>query len=204
MTKLERAIELAGQEHKGQFRKDGIVPFVCHPIEVMKTLRGWSVVDIDVLISAILHDTVEDATDDRREQLRSIIVEEFGLTVARVVEELTYIKGGNYADKKEYIASFDKKSLDAILVKLADRYCNVMDYLIADETRDYAPKYYEKGMPLYSALNYWRSEFIDKFGVETNDRLSNDYLWLAARCTEVKVLEPLTGVPRGGGPMRWS
>ena len=72
-----------------------------------------------------------------------------------------------------------------------------------------AIKYYEKAMPMYGGLNYNRAEFIDKFGIETNDRLSNDYLWLAARVTEVKVFKNLKGCPGWelgpmDGAMRWS
>ena len=55
MSLLENAIKLATKAHKGQFRRDGVTPYINHPLAVMEMM------DTDEeKIVAVLHDVIED------------------------------------------------------------------------------------------------------------------------------------------------
>ena len=68
--------------HAGQKRKSGEA-FVIHPVEVAIILADLHM-DVETLIAALLHDTVED-TDYTLDQCRA----EFGDTVAGLVDGVT-------------------------------------------------------------------------------------------------------------------
>jgi GTP diphosphokinase / guanosine-3',5'-bis(diphosphate) 3'-diphosphatase len=56
--RIKRAVMVASQAQKGAVRRSG-EPFVCHPLAVALIVaqRG---LDAEVIIAAVLHDTVED------------------------------------------------------------------------------------------------------------------------------------------------
>ena len=86
IAKLLQAASFAAQKHTGQTRKgDDAAPYINHPLEVANLLANLGKVeDYDVLIAAILHDTVEDTETTEEE-----IEEHFGETVASIVMEVT-------------------------------------------------------------------------------------------------------------------
>ena len=59
-NKLQQAIELATNMHKGQFDKCGM-PYILHPIEVMINMQNDEYGNNNMLIVAILHDVIEDS-----------------------------------------------------------------------------------------------------------------------------------------------
>ena len=61
MTQLEIAIAFAAESHQGQFCDGEIpLPYIFHPVEVAANLRNiGGIVDEDMLIAAVLHDTIE-------------------------------------------------------------------------------------------------------------------------------------------------
>ncbi|WP_170018527.1 RelA/SpoT family protein [Campylobacter sp. RM16190] len=81
---IEKAISCCITSHAGQFRKSG-EPYAIHPILVSSIVAHMGG-DESMIISAILHDVVED-TDCSTETVR----EEFGEEVAKLVEGLTKI-----------------------------------------------------------------------------------------------------------------
>jgi (p)ppGpp synthase/HD superfamily hydrolase len=113
---LEHARSFATIAHEGQIRKDGKNPYIVHPERVVKILQNAGVVDKEVLAAAYLHDVLEDTKAD---------ISEFPERVQKLVRELTKPPGTK--DKNAYIAGFSGKSLDAVLIKLADRYDNLLD-----------------------------------------------------------------------------
>lgn len=128
-----QAYQLAERLHRGQFRKCGIVPYIVHPLEVMRMLSRWGVVDTDILRAAMLHDVVEDCGKDRKSTRNIIKLEIYNYEkVLSLVDELTCPT--DRAGRKEYY-KFHKKSDDAILIKCADRICNAIDY-----SREVSPK----------------------------------------------------------------
>ncbi|MHC9084816.1 RelA/SpoT family protein [Luteimonas sp. RIT-PG2_3] len=122
---LRRAWAVGAAAHVGQTRKSG-EPYITHPVAVARVLAEQKV-DIETLVAAILHDTIED-TPLTREQLAS----EFGETVAELVDGVTKLDKLNFGSRQEAAAeSFRKmmlamaRDLRVILIKLADRLHNM-------------------------------------------------------------------------------
>jgi (p)ppGpp synthase/HD superfamily hydrolase len=117
---IKRGIYFCKKYHEGQMRQSGD-PFYSHPITVANYTSDHNFTT-DVIISALLHDTVED-TDATCE----MIEEWFGPVVARNVEGLTRIKPcGRKMTTAENIDDMYQKDLkDALLVKTCDRIHNL-------------------------------------------------------------------------------
>jgi len=120
---LDAAIEFAEDMHKGQVRKDSR-PYVIHPKAVYSILRSFKVTDKVLLISAWLHDTIEDTS-----ATFNIIKRKFNKETAELVKSVT-------SDSKEIVAIGKPKYLlnkmlnmtdAALTLKLADRLHNVTD-----------------------------------------------------------------------------
>jgi len=82
MEKIQRAYNLAKDAHKGAVRRSG-EPYIQHPLEVALLLAGMRI-DADGIVSALLHDVVED-TEYSLEDLQ----EQFGTAVANIVDGVT-------------------------------------------------------------------------------------------------------------------
>lgn len=82
--RLQKGVELCIKQHDGQFRKSG-EPYAVHPI-LVASIVAFMGGDDDMVISALLHDVVED-TDYTLEGVR----ENFGDGVSKLVEGLTKI-----------------------------------------------------------------------------------------------------------------
>ncbi|MDQ3286820.1 MAG: bifunctional (p)ppGpp synthetase/guanosine-3',5'-bis(diphosphate) 3'-pyrophosphohydrolase [Pseudomonadota bacterium] len=178
---LRRAWTIGAAAHAGQVRKSG-EPYITHPIAVAKVLAEQRL-DVETLIAAILHDTIED-TPLTSEALAT----EFGPTVAELVEGVTKLDRIQFANRQEAAAeSFRKmllamsRDLRVILIKLADRLHNMRTLAsqspgarerIACETLEiYAPIAQRLGMNLIKAelqdlgfrtLHPWRHAVIEK------------------------------------------
>lgn len=123
------AIHFAAKKHRQQRRKDPEnSPYINHPIELLKILAiDADVEDPVVLVSALLHDTVED-TDTTLDEIRQT----FGAEVAEVVEQLTDDKSLPKATRKNLQVEHAAEMSDrAKLVKLADKIANVRDVAVA-------------------------------------------------------------------------
>lgn len=123
IARLTHAAHFAGRAHKAQQRK-GIdaEPYVNHLLEVAELVAHAEVPgDFEVVIAALLHDTVED-TDVTEAQL----VAEFGRRVADLVMAVTDDKSLSKDRRKwlqiEHAPHLDR---DAKLIKLADKTSNL-------------------------------------------------------------------------------
>ncbi|MGN7726222.1 RelA/SpoT family protein [Luteimonas sp. 22616] len=158
---LRRAWAVGAAAHAGQLRKSG-EPYITHPVAVARVLAEQNV-DVETLVAAILHDTIEDTPLDR-DQLAA----EFGETVAELVDGVTKLDKLKFQDRQEAAAeSFRKmllamaRDLRVILIKLADRLHNMRTLgaqtpeareRIARETLEiYAPIAQRLGMNLIKA-----------------------------------------------------
>jgi len=124
-AELLRALSYAAKRHSSQRRKGGDhIPYINHPIDVAAILAVDAGVDKqDVLVAAILHDTVEDTTATSAE-----IEDLFGPAVAGLVAEMTDDKSLPKMRRKELqIEHASELSDDAKLLKLADKISNVRD-----------------------------------------------------------------------------
>lgn len=124
MERLIDAIYFAAEKHKDQRRKnEKQTPYINHPLHVMCILSDNGVTDVDVLISAVLHDTVED-TDTSFEELE----QKFGSRVASIVRECSDNKSLDKVERKKLqLEHAANASLEAKLVKMADKYSNLTD-----------------------------------------------------------------------------
>ncbi len=119
------AVNFSARKHGNQRRK-GIeaLPYINHPISVAEMLwRVGQVRDLNTLVAAILHDTLED-TDTTREEILDL----FGSEVLSLVQECTDDKSLSKAERKRLqIVNASHKSTGAKQIKLADKISNVSD-----------------------------------------------------------------------------
>ncbi|QDH71673.1 bifunctional (p)ppGpp synthetase/guanosine-3',5'-bis(diphosphate) 3'-pyrophosphohydrolase [Lysobacter alkalisoli] len=179
--RLRRAWAVGAAAHAGQTRKSG-EPYITHPVAVARVLAEQGM-DAETLIAAILHDTIEDTP-----LTRQCLADEFGETVAELVDGVTKLDKLQFRDRAEAAAeSFRKmllamsRDLRVILIKLADRLHNMRTLgaqgadareRIARETLEiYAPIAQRLGMNLikaelqdlgFRALHPWRHAVIEK------------------------------------------
>lgn len=125
LTAVFRALEFAAHKHRDQRRKDAdATPYINHPIQLARLLiDDGGLTDTDVIVAAILHDTVEDTRTTTEELER-----EFGAAVARLVMEVTDDKRlPKDVRKRLQVEQAATLSRGARLVKLADKICNLRD-----------------------------------------------------------------------------
>lgn len=122
---LQKAYLFSEEAHKGQKRKSGD-PFFSHPLEVARILLQ-SHLDTKTVITALLHDTIEDTTVTYED-----IQENFGTTIADLVDGVTKlnlkeIEHATLQDAKnfhKFMLAF-AKDIRVLVVKLADRLHNM-------------------------------------------------------------------------------
>ncbi len=175
---LKKALKIANKAHKGQFRKHSGLPYILHPLEVAKQLTIWGVKHEDILSAAILHDVLEDCdVNDRDRYYIKIVKSGFGLTVADIVNDLTFDK--ELWTKRGYLESFKDKTethVGSLVVKMADRYCNIKDFELSGDP--YVTKYTMKALPLWEAFRERNGEIrsCHYFGDKVADAIGNSYL----------------------------
>lgn len=153
-AKIQAALDFANLHHRYVPRKGTGTPYIIHPLQVVDRMGHWGIRPEDhpeVWVAGLLHDVDED-TDATIYEIEAL----FGQTVGYYVSELTF--RGHYPDetraeyakaKEEYLGSFIGKSTQSLAIKIADRLCNVEDFLRTDEK--YAVKYFDKAKPLWEA-----------------------------------------------------
>src|SRR3990167_2070670 len=130
---IGKALAFAEKVHKGQTRKGKSTPYITHPKAVGQILA--SVTKDEAIIEAgILHDTIEDC-QPYGSVTKKIIEENFGVKVAKIVDDLTeQDKTLPWAVRKqqaiEHVKEMDN---DSLLVKSADAFHN-----LTDQIADYA------------------------------------------------------------------
>ncbi|MGH8119259.1 MAG: HD domain-containing protein [Gammaproteobacteria bacterium] len=124
---MNKATLFASDKHRGQTRKDAdSTPYINHPAAVAHLLTDYAgIEDVNVIVAALLHDTLED-TDATVEEIE----QEFGREVRDIVIEVTDDKSLPSAKRKQLqIEHAAGLSHAARLVKLADKICNLQDIL---------------------------------------------------------------------------
>lgn len=125
LARILKALEFAAWKHRDQRRKDaGQSPYINHPISLANVLlQEGGVAEPDVLVAAILHDTLEDTDTDAGELERA-----FGPRVCAIVAEVSDDKALPKAERKRLqVEHAAAASREARLVKLADKICNLRD-----------------------------------------------------------------------------
>jgi GTP pyrophosphokinase len=149
LDELKKAYVFSAKVHQGQTRRSG-EPYLVHPLETAGILAEMRL-DVSSIVTALLHDTVEDTVTTLEE-----IEQLFGEEVRNLVDGVTKLSKIKFTTSEEKQAeNFRKmimamaKDIRVILIKLADRLHNMrtLEYLpedkrfeIAKETMDiYAP-----------------------------------------------------------------
>jgi len=123
---ITRAFEFANKAHHGVRRLSG-EPYIMHPLAVARIVVKEIGLGSTSICAALLHDVVED-TDYTTEDIEKL----FGPKIAQIVDGLTKISGGVFADQAAKQAENFRKLLltmsddiRVVLVKLADRLHNM-------------------------------------------------------------------------------
>lgn len=125
--RLRKALEFGTKAHSKQKRQTG-EPYFTHPINVAIILTAMKI-DMDSIITALLHDTVED-TDATLEDLER----EFGGDVAKLVDGVTKLTKLELKSEQESVKQAENfrkllvamsEDIRVLLVKLSDRLHNM-------------------------------------------------------------------------------
>lgn len=152
--KLLEAATFSAEKHLLQVRKDAeATPYIIHPLGVAELL--WDTGRIrstNVLIAALLHDTLEDTETTEEE-----IEERFGPRVLYTVKEVTNDPAlSSEENKQRQVDHASLMTLDGQLVKLADRLYNVRDTNISPP-----PSWTEEKCESY---RLWGKKLLKAFG----------------------------------------
>ncbi|HEX8565283.1 MAG TPA: HD domain-containing protein [Pyrinomonadaceae bacterium] len=128
LAKLLAAFKFAADKHRDQRRKGAHQPpYINHLIEVTEQLvRVGKIEDINILVAAVLHDTVEDTKTTKEE-----IAEKFGERVSEIVMEVTDDKNLPKAERKEkQVEHAPNLSTEAKQIKLSDKTSNIREIAV--------------------------------------------------------------------------
>jgi (p)ppGpp synthase/HD superfamily hydrolase len=127
VQRVLEAAHFAADKHRNQRRKGAAgEPYVNHLLEVAQLVAAsLSESDTNLVIAALLHDTIEDTATTREE-----LVRRFGSDVADLVAEVTDDKTLPKLERKRLqIETAQKKSARAQTIKLADKISNLRSIL---------------------------------------------------------------------------
>ena len=183
VRKVYEAFLFAAEAHDGIMRKDGVTPYIAHPLEVAHILADLHL-DADTLCAALLHDVLEDTPHQKTD-----LAKRFGATVAEMVDGVTKLEKGDALTTKQAvtIASFRKmmhamtQDFRVVLIKLADRLHNMrtMESMKPEAKRRIAQETFALYVPLarrmgmndirrqlqllaFQNLYSWRSQALQK------------------------------------------
>lgn len=118
-----KACAFGDKAHINDKRKSG-EPYITHPMAVAEILGSFRM-DVDTIVAAILHDTVEDTPVTEAD-----LTQEFGKDVAQIVNGVTKLKSSNekHINKAATFYRIITATLEdprVLIVKLADRLHNM-------------------------------------------------------------------------------
>jgi GTP pyrophosphokinase/guanosine-3',5'-bis(diphosphate) 3'-pyrophosphohydrolase len=151
---VQRAYIVARDAHDGQMRSSGD-PYITHPVAVTVLLANMRL-DHETLAAALMHDVIEDTPVTKQD-----LADEFGETIADLVEGVSKLDKLKFKDKKEFKAeNFQKmvmamtQDIRVILIKLADRTHNMrtLGALRPDKKRRIARETLEIYAPIANRL----------------------------------------------------
>jgi (p)ppGpp synthase/HD superfamily hydrolase len=192
---LRQACRFMAEKHTVNRKREinGIaMPYFFHPEGVAQLVWKWGAGTPRNLLASIGHDGTEDCGLTEAQIICGFIkgidpipsmplVDRFSYVyeAAKIITELSFLPPNGISKdeekrlKDEYIRTFDKKSIDAFVIKLADRLCNCMDYKMSDPR--YALKYFRKAQFLFDTLSHRCEEIEAAFGERVYDNICSTY-----------------------------
>ena len=162
---IRRAYDYSARMHAEQKRESG-EPYVTHPLNVA-IISARLKLDLPSIVTALLHDVVED-THASLQEIESL----FGAEVARLVDGVTKVSKITFSSREEKQAENFRKMIIAmaqdirvVMIKLADRLHNMrtLGALPRERQREIARETLEIYAPIAHRLGiYWlKSELED-------------------------------------------
>jgi len=154
IRELTRAAHFSAARHSSQRRKGALAePYINHLLEVADLVAGaLTEPDTNLVIAALLHDTVEDVGVTKEE-----LIENFSQDVADLVMEVTDDKSlPNQERKRLQIVNAPKKTARAQVIKLADKISNLRAILASppsDWSVERQRQYFEWAKQVVDALS---------------------------------------------------
>lgn len=190
-NQVRKAFIMASQAHFTMRRRTG-EPYIYHPLEVARIVAGEIGLGETAIISALLHDVVEDNPDYTIEMIK----QKFGDKVAYIVDGLTKIKDGyERLESNAQVESIKKMLLTlsddvrVILIKLADRLHNMrtLDSMPASKQQNIAAETLYLYAPLAHRLGLYviKSELED-LALKYNEPEIYRTIYLKLQKTEIE------------------
>ncbi|HRY56597.1 MAG TPA: HD domain-containing protein, partial [Patescibacteria group bacterium] len=153
--KILAALKIAQEKHKNLYRKSG-EPYIEHCIAVYNILGEWGVNDTNLLIAALLHDTLED-TNLKIEEISKYFGEEVAFLVDSVTKIRLGVKEGQDFKTLKKIVGTSYVDPKVSVLKLADRYHNLstLQYLPNSNRKKKAKESLEIYAKLAESLGMW-------------------------------------------------
>jgi GTP pyrophosphokinase len=177
---VRRAFDLAVDAHRDMRRKTG-EPYIFHPLEVATIVSGEIGLGTTSIVSALLHDVVED-TEYTLEDIRS----QFGDQVTRIIDGLTKIQeifeltsASPQAENFRKILLTLSEDIRVILIKLADRLHNM-------RTLEALPK--DKQLKISSETLYLFAPLAHRLGLHA---IKSELEDLALKFTEPEIYQTI-------------
>lgn len=157
MNVVDKMARLAMVAHNGVNRDGpGNVPYIVHPHAVVSMLKDWGYTEQDDIVTLAVawgHDVLEDT--DMPESAILAVDDVLGIRILEGIKALTFKPEvpANHPDygglKASYIANVARAAPpEIVVVKIADRLCNTLDFLADGET-EHARAYIGYGSPLH-------------------------------------------------------
>lgn len=134
-------------------RKSGDINYFIHPLRITLILRAAGFTEFDnenLMIAALFHDLIEDTNTSLIE-----IEKKFGKEVASFVSEVSIpIK----AEKEKHLKNLKNASVEAKIIKLADRLDNLIDLPLEAWSKDQQKSYAEQAKIILESCGDANSE----------------------------------------------
>jgi GTP pyrophosphokinase len=179
LENLEKAFKMAVEAHKFQRRKSG-EPYIYHPIEVARICFQEIGLGPTAVISALLHDVVED-TEVTLEEISST----FGPKISNIVDGLTKLDG-SYKDIDNPQAENFKKVLSTLVVDVRVSLIKMADRLHNLRTIDAQPKH--KQLKIAAETDYIYTPLAHRLGLYN---IKTEFQDICLRITEPEVYEEI-------------
>jgi guanosine-3',5'-bis(diphosphate) 3'-pyrophosphohydrolase len=143
------ALAWAAECHAGQYRGDGVTPYIKHPIEVVQILVAAGIDNPDLLAAAALHDVVEDCGVTYAQ-----IEDRFGVSVAYLVNQLTKDSTlSKFPRRVNYVSRLSRAGAGVQTIKIADMISNVRDMKNSGWDLDRKEEYLEYLDAMYAVID---------------------------------------------------